>query len=172
MVRTILDNFCVKSGTLCQKCEEKVRKGQITQQDLKIIRTLSELERDFNSLQNVFFHKSVDTGNTLAILVDKSDIGKILGHGGKIIRTLGEKTGKRIKILAYGTDPRQFLEELLNPFSILTINTVWLPDGTTETKVILHGREPRHMPVDLDVTRRLAKDIAGLTLRIEFERQQ
>lgn len=170
MVKTILDNFCVKSGSLCQKCEEKVRKGQITQQDLKIIRTLSELEREFSSLQNVFFHRSVETGNTLAILVDKTDIGKILGHGGKIIRTLGEKTGKRIKILAYGTDPRQFLEELLNPFSILTINTIWLPDGTTETKVILHGREPKHMPVDLNVAKRLAKDIAELTLRIEFER--
>jgi transcription antitermination factor NusA-like protein len=170
MVKTILDNFCVKSGSLCQKCEEKVRKGQITQQDLKIIRTLSELEREFSGLQNVFFHRSVETGNTLAILVDKTDIGKILGHGGKIIRTLGEKTGKRIKILAYGTDPRQFLEELLNPFSILTINTIWLPDGTTETKVILHGREPKHMPVDLNVAKRLAKDIAELTLRIEFER--
>jgi len=170
MVKTILDAFCVKSGSLCQKCEEKVRKGAITEQDLRIIRTLSELEKEYSILQNVFFHKSVETGNTLAILVDKSDMGRVLGHGGKIIRTLGEKTGKRIKILAYGSDPRQFLEELLNPFSILTINTIWLPDGTTETKVILQGREPKHMPINLDVAKRLAKDIAGLTLRIEFER--
>lgn len=161
----------MKSGSLCQKCEEKVRKGQITEQDLKIIRTLSELEKEFNVLQDVFFHRSVDTENTLAILVNKSDMGKVLGRGGKIVRTLGEKTGKRIKILAYGTDPRQFLEELLSPFSILTINTVWLPDGSTETKVILYGREPRHMPVDLEVAKKLAKDIAGLTLRIEFERK-
>jgi len=170
MVRTILDNFCVKSGSLCQKCEEKVRRGQITQQDLKIIRTLSDLEKEFTTLQSVFFHKSVESGNTLAILVDKVDMSKILGHGGKIVRTLGEKTGKRIKILAYGTDSRVFLEELLNPFSILTINTVWLPDGTTETKAILNGRQPKHMPVDLEVAKRLAKDVAGLTLRVEFER--
>ena len=137
---------------------------------MKIIKILSELEKENPILQDISFHKSAEVGNTLAILVDKRDIGKVLSYGGKILRAIGEKTGRRIKILGYGGDAREFLEELFNPFSILTINTIWLPDGSTETKVILSGRTPRRMPVDFDVIKKLAKEIRGLTLRIEFEK--
>lgn len=170
MVKTVLDAFCVKSGILCRQCEEKVRKGQITKLDLEVIRTLTEFESKYPVLKDVFFHKAKETGDTLAILVNKKDMGKILSYGGKIIRELSDRTGKRIKILGYGSDHRELLEELFSPFSILTINTVWLPDGTTETKVILQGRKPKRIPMDFNVIRQLAHEIGGLNLRIEFER--
>lgn len=169
MVKTSLDNFCVKSGVLCPRCEEKLRKGQITDLDLQVVRILSELEKDFPILQDVSFERAVESGEVLAILVNKQDVGKVLSSGGKIVRALGEKIRRRIKILGYSGDSRQLIEDLFSPISILTINTVWLPDETTETKVILHGRRPRHMPVDFELARRLAKEIGGMTLRVEFE---
>ena len=101
----------------------------------------------------------------LAVLVSRKDMVKILSYGGKIIKELEKKTKKRIKILGYGSDQRELLEELFSPFSILTINTIWLPDGTTETKVILQGRKPRRNPIDFNVVKQLAKEIGGLTLR-------
>lgn len=170
MVKTVLDAFCVKSGILCKKCEEKVEKGQITKLDLKLIRLLLELENKYPILKDVFFHGTKEADETLAVLVNKKDMGKILSYGGKIIRKLGDKTGKRIKILGYGSDNRELLEELFSPISILTINTIWLPDGTTETKVILQGRKPRRVPIDFNVVQQLAEEVGGLTLRIEFER--
>jgi len=170
LVKTILDSFCVKSGILCQRCEDKVRKGQVTDLDLKVIRILSELEKEYTVLEDVFFHKAVETDGTLAILVDKRDMGKVLSFGGKMIKHLGDKMGRRIKVLGRGGDARQLLEDLFSPFSILTINTIWLPDGSTETKVILNGRRPNHMPVDLDMAKKLAMELQGLSLRIEFER--
>ncbi len=170
MVRTFLDNFCVKSGVLCPKCEEKVSKGQVTKYDLEIIKLLCELERDYPSLQDIFFNKAVEVENVLAILVNRNDVGKILSYGGKIIKAISERTGKRIRILGYGGDDRQFIEDLLSPFSIFTINTVWLPDESTETKVILNGREPKRVPIDLEIIKKLAKEVRGITLRIEFER--
>ena len=170
MVKTILDYFCVKSGVLCPRCEEKVSKGQVTKRDLEIIKLLCELERDYPPLQDVFFNKAVDVDNVLAIMVDKNDIGKILSYGGKIIKSISERTGKRVRILTYGGDDRQFIEDLLSPFSILTINTIWLPGESTETKAILNGRKPRRVPINLEIMKKLAKEIRGMTLRIEFER--
>ncbi|MEM4250461.1 MAG: hypothetical protein QW828_01295 [Candidatus Bathyarchaeia archaeon] len=169
MVKTSLDNFCVKSGILCPRCEEKLRKGQITELDLRIVRILSELEKEYPILQDVSFERAVESEGVLAILVSKQDVGKMLSSGGKIVRALAEKMGRRIKVLGYSGDSRQLIEDLFSPISILTINTVWLPDETTETKVILHGRRPKHMPVGREVARRLAKEISGMTLRMEFE---
>jgi transcription antitermination factor NusA-like protein len=172
MVKTELCSFCVKSGILCQKCQEKLNKGRVSQLDLKVIRLLTELEKNYPVLQEVRFRKAAEVGETLAIMVDRRDIGKVVGSEGRIIRALSERAGgKKIKVLGFGSDNRQFLEELLSPLSVLTINTIWLPDGSTETKAILQGRTPRHMPVDIEVARQLAKEIQGLTLRVEFERE-
>lgn len=170
MVKTVLDAFCIKSGILCHKCEEKLEKGQITDLDLKIIRLLSELEKDHPALQDVSYHKAVEADSTLAILVDKRDVGKMLSYESDVIHAIGDATGRNVKILGYGGDARQFLEDLFSPFSILTINTIWIPDGSTETKVILTGRKPKRMPVDFDIVRKLARELRGMTLRIEFEK--
>jgi transcription antitermination factor NusA-like protein len=170
MVKTILDAFCVKSGTWCRKCQERIEKGQITPLDLKIIRLLTELEKQNPALQDVTYQKAVDTENNIAVLVDKRDMDKFFSNGAKTVHALSESLGKNVKILSYGGDDRQFLEDLLNPLSILTLNTIWIPDGTTETKVILSGREPRRMPVDLEIAKGLAKQLRNMSLRVEFEK--
>ncbi len=169
MVKTILDNFCVKSGILCSRCEEKLRKGQITDLDVRVIRTLTELEKENPPLQDVTFHKAVEAGDIMAVLVDRKGMDTFLTSGAKLAKTLGDRVGKRVRVLSYGGDERDFLEELFTPFAILTINTVWLPDGSRETKVILTGRRPRRSPVDFEVVKKLARELKGLTLRIEFE---
>jgi len=170
MVKTILDAFCVKSGILCRKCQEKIEKGQITDLDLKIIRLLTELEKENPALGDVTYHKAVEAENNVAILVDRRDMGKILSGGAKTVHAISDSLGKKVKILSYGGDDRQFLEDLLSPVSILTLNTIWIPDGSTETKAILSGRQPRRMPVDLEMVKAFAKQLRNMSLRIEFER--
>lgn len=170
MVKTVLDAFCVKSGILCRRCEEKLEKGLVTELDLKVIHRIVELEKENPSLQDVTYHRSVEADGVMAVLVDKKDMPKLLGGGAKVVRDLGETFGKRVKLISYGGDDREFLEDLFSPMSILTINTVWIPDGSTETKVILTGRQPRNMPVDLDKVRKIAQELKGMTLRVEFER--
>jgi transcription antitermination factor NusA-like protein len=94
----------------------------------------------------------------------------LLGGGAKIVKDLGDTFGKRVKLISYGGDDREFLEDLFSPMSILTINTIWIPDGSQETKVILTGRQPRNMPVDLEKVKMIAHELKGMTLRVEFER--
>jgi transcription antitermination factor NusA-like protein len=171
MVKTILDAFCVKSGILCRRCEEKLQKGLITQLDLKVIQRMVELEKDHPVLEDVTYHRSVEAADMMAVLVDKKDMPRLLGGGAKVVRELSESFGKRVKLISFGGDDRAFLEDLFSPLSILAINTVWIPDGSTETKVILTGRRPRKMPVDLDMVQTIAKDLIGMTLRIQFERE-
>ena len=129
---------------------------------------LLSLEENYPSLQNVSFYKAVDVGKTLAILVGKGDVPRLLGYGGKIIRALSEKTGKTIRVLEYGVDDRKFLEDLFAPLSIVTINTIWLPDGTTETRVILKRKGGRQPPFDVKALVDIARKLRNITLRVEF----
>ncbi len=153
---------------LCQKCLARVKSGEISESDLKIARLLLSLEDKYPSLQNVYFHKSVDADNTLAVIVGRGDIPRLLGHGGKIIKTLGTKVRKAIRVLEYGVDDRKFLEDLFAPLSIVTINTIWLPDGTTETRVILRKRRGRPSPFNVKALKAIAQKVRNMTLRVEF----
>jgi len=169
MVRTILDNFCVKSGIFCSRCEEKLKKGQITDLDIRVIRSITELEKENPNLQEVTFHKAVEAGDIMALMVDRRGMDTFLASGAKLAKSLGDRVGRRVRILRQSGDDRDFLEGLFTPYSILTINTIWLPDGSRETKVILNGRRPRRNPVDFEVVKKLARELKSLTLRIEFE---
>ena len=167
-MKTELCNFCLKSGILCQNCMAKVESGEISELDLKIARLLLSLEEEFPSIQNVHFHRAVDVGGTLAVIVGHGDVPRLLGYGGKIIRALGEKIGKSIRVLEYEVNDRKFLEDLFAPLSIVAINTIWLPDGTTETRVILKKRRGRKPPFDVTALKRIARKVRNMTLRIEF----
>jgi len=166
-VKAALCNFCLKSGILCSKCQGKLKSGEVSEVDLEIARSLLSLEDKYPSLQDVYFHKAVEANGVLAVLVKRGDMSRLLGYGGKIIKALSEKTGKTIRVLEHGGDDRKFLEDLFAPLSILTINTIWLPDGTTETRVILRKRG-RRPPINVKASKEIARKVRGITLRVEF----
>ena len=167
-MKTELCSFCLKSGMLCQKCAAKVKAGDITDIDLRVARLLLSLEEKYPSLQNVCFYKAIDVNKTLAVLVGRGDVPRILGYGGKIVKAIGDETGKSVRVLENGVDDRKFLEDLFIPLSILTINTIWLPDGTTETRVILRRKRGGQLPFDLKAIKEIAQKVRKMSLRVEF----
>jgi len=167
-VKTPLCEFCLKSGILCPKCQEKVNSGEISKTDLKVARMLMMLSESYSSLKQLSFHKSYETDGVIAIVVGRGNLPHLLGYGGKILREVSKNTGKKIRVLEKGVDARKFLEDLLAPSSITSLNTIWLPDGSTETRVILSGHS-RRLPIDIETLKVLAERIQGITIRVEFE---
>lgn len=138
--------------------------------DLKVVRLLLSLEGKYPPLHDVYFHKAVETNDVLAVIVGRGDVARMLSYGGKIIKTLGKKMGKSIRVLEHGADDRKFLEDLFAPLSIITINRIWLPDGSTETRVILRKRGRRPPPINTSALKGIAQKVRGITLRVEFTR--
>jgi transcription antitermination factor NusA-like protein len=167
-MKTELCSFCLKSGMLCQKCSAKVKAGEISELDLKIAKQLLLLEEKYPSLQNVCFNKAVDANRTVALIVGHGDVPRLLGYGGKIVKALSDEIGKSVRILENGVDDRKFLEDLFTPLNILTINTIWLPDGTTETRVILRRKRGAQLPFDLTAIKEIARTVRKMSLRVEF----
>lgn len=160
--------FCLKSGILCPKCQTKLKLGEVSKTDLEIGRLLLSLEGMYPPLQDVYFHRAVETDRILALIVGKGDVPRLLSYGGKIIRAIVQKTGKNVRVLEYGVDERKFLEDLFAPLSIVAINTIWLPDGSQETRVILRRRGRRLPRVNVKAVKQIAQTVRGITLRVEF----
>lgn len=171
-MKTPLCNFCLKSGILCPKCESKVKTGELSELDIRTARLLLRLESKYPFLQDIHFYKTVEANGTLALLVDGSSLPKILSYGGKIIREINDELGRKVRVLEHGVDLRKFLEDLFAPATIITLNRIWLPDDSTETRVILSEHDMKKLPADVSTLKELAKKIRGVTLRVEFEEER
>lgn len=170
-MKTNICSFCLKSGILCRNCQEKLRSGEITKLDIEVGRNLLELEGKFPSLQGISFYRAYEADGVLALVVGQGGISTFLSQGGRILRELEKPFHKKIRIVEKGGDLRTFLESLFMPAEVISINKIWIPDGTTETRVILSGSQ-RKLPVDQKSIKKLAREIEGITLRVEFERKR
>jgi transcription antitermination factor NusA-like protein len=165
-----LCSFCIKSGILCQKCQKKIESGQLGETDVQIAKLLMGLEEKYPSLQKTQFYNAYDIDSVLAIVVGRGDLSAFRENNGQILRDIAQHTGKRVRIIEKQGDERTFLENLFDPAVITTINKIWLPGGTTETRVIMASRQ-RRLPVKSRILKKLAKQIRGITLRIAYEDQ-
>ena len=167
-MNTPLCDFCMKSGILCPKCQKKISSGKINKLDIRIAKLLLKLEKSYPFLQRLSFYKAYDTEDVLAIVVKSGDLPYILGYGGRIVRDLQKMIRKTVKVLERDGETRKFLEDLFMPATITAINKIWLPDGSTEIRVIL-PRNSRRMIMEIKALKQLAKNIRGITLRVEFQ---
>ncbi|MCK5625886.1 hypothetical protein KAI11_03430 [Candidatus Bathyarchaeota archaeon] len=170
-MRMRLCSFCVKSGILCQKCQEKIRTGDISETYMRVAKILIKLEEKYSSIQKIVLNNVYNVDNIIALAVGNGDASRLLALRGQILRDISKSIGKRIRIFEERGDVRKFLEDLFMPTKILAINTIWIPDGSTETRVVIPGRQ-RRLFMSKDVIKELAEKIRGMTLRITFEEQE
>lgn len=163
-----LCEFCLKSGMLCNKCKAKVQSGEVSDQYIEVAKLLLSWENQFQFLQKVRLDNVLDAGGFLVLVVGKGDAAKINADP-KLTRDLGDQFNKRVLVIEGGVKDRQFLEDLFASQHIVTINIIWLPDGSTETRVVLQGRGSRRLSKKrLQALVNVAKTVRNMDLRVEY----
>ncbi len=162
--------FDAKTGILCAKCQSKLDTGQITQADVQVSKALVKLAEKNPDFSKITLLRSVGADGNYVLEVEQADSA--------LFRAKPELKAKleeflKAKIWIVGTSPsdRRFLEDLFYPNRILTVNTVWLPDGSKLTKVIIPGRRGERGASELEGLKRVVKEVRGIELMIEFERE-
>lgn len=154
---------------LCNKCQEKVSTGVVNDLYMKVAQYLLKVENQNPQLQKATLDKVVDTGGFLVLVVGRGDRNKFMGESGKLPRDIGDEFNRRVLIIEEGVNDRGFLEDLFTGQHIVTINIIWLPDGTTETRVVLQGRGARRLSKKrLTALTQIAKGVRNMDLRVEY----
>ncbi len=136
---------------------------------MKVAQYLLKVENQNPQLQRAKLQKVADIGGFLVIVVGRGDRNKFLGDSGRLSRDIGDEFNRRVLIIEEGVNDRGFLEDLFTGQHIVTINIIWLPDGTTETRVVLQGRGARRLSKKrLRALAEIAKRIRNMDLRVEY----
>jgi transcription antitermination factor NusA-like protein len=154
---------------LCSKCQEKVRSGEVDDLYIKVAKFLLDVEGQHPALQKARLNRVFESGRFLVLVVGRGDRNRFIGEGEKLIRDLGDKFNRRVIVIEEGVNDRGFLEDLFSNQHIITINIIWLPDGTTETRVVLQGRGARRLSKRrINALTQIAKKVRNMDLRVEY----
>ena len=91
-----------KTNRLCLICEAKLKAGMISENDVRIWKELVRMS-ETNFLLGLEFLRSFEVNHSLNI-VCKGTIGPLIGRGGKNIKELEQKLGKKIHIIEKTAD--------------------------------------------------------------------
>ena len=159
----------MKSGMLCNKCQEKVNTGVVNDLYMKVAQYLLKVENQNPQLQKARLERAIDVRGFLVLVVGRGDRIKFTGGTGRLPRDIGDEFNRRVLIIEEGVNDRGFLEDLFTGQHIVTINIIWLPDGTTETRVVLQGRGARRLNKKrLNALTEIAKGVRNMDLRVEY----
>ena len=163
-----LCEFCLKSGMLCSKCQTKVNSGEVSKQYMDVAKKLLSMENQYQILQKVRLDNVIDVGGFLVLVVGKGGNARLNSYP-KLTRDLGNVFNKRVLVIESEVKDRKFLEDLFASQHIMTINIIWLPDGSTETRVVLQGRGARKLSKKrLKALINVAKEVRNMDLRVEY----
>jgi transcription antitermination factor NusA-like protein len=153
---------------LCSKCQQKVKSGTVSSDYIEIAKKLLSYENQNPFLQTVTLENVIDVGGFLVLIVAKGDAAKFNANP-RLARDLGDSINKRVLVIETAMNDRKFLEDLFSTQQIITINIIWLPDGSTETRVVLGARGVRRLSKKrIQALTDIAKKVRKMDLRVEY----
>jgi transcription antitermination factor NusA-like protein len=164
MVLPVCD-VCLKSGMLCQGCENKLKSGEISAMDVDIAKLLYKIGDG-----KLGFKKTIEIGDVVIIITDKDQVGKLIGKGGKIVREISKTFGKKIRVVGANSDLKSVVTDILAPARISGINIVYEKDGEQKYKIRVRREDSRRLPAKLDILNDIIQQLTGEKTLVVIER--
>ena len=165
MVLPVCD-VCLKSGMLCQGCENKLKSGEITQMDLDIAKLLYKLGEG-----KIGFKKTIEIGDTVIIVTDKEQVGKLIGKSGKIVREISRSIEKKVRVVGENSDLRAVAKDILAPARLSGINIIYGKEGQKKYKIRVMAEDSRRIPGRLDVLNSIIKELTSEDTLVVVDRK-
>src|SRR4051812_36217472 len=99
-----------------------------------------------------------------------SDIS-VLRTNSSLIKKFEDEFQRKVWFVEAEATDRRFIENLFFPAKVLTVNLIWLPDGSKSTRVIISTPSKPELQ-NVEKIKKIAKEIRNIELLVEFEHQK
>lgn len=162
-------SFDAKTGLLCPICEAKAKRGEISEADVEVSKALVQLAGRSKDLDSVSLVRSHKVGRDYLLEVNAPAL--LLLRDNELKSELERSLDGRIWATGSSSSDRQLVEDLVHPFTLTSMSTLWLPDGSKVSKATLVSAG-RRLGWRLGTAQKLVKAARGMDLIIDYEPSQ
>jgi transcription antitermination factor NusA-like protein len=169
-LKTPICSFDAKSGVLCRKCEAKLKSGNITQDDVEAATKLIGLADRNQEINKFTLIRGTRIHGDFVLVFRGSDVSVLRGNE-ELASKIEKQIGQKVWFVETEASDRRFIESLLHPLKVLSVNFFWLPEANKLTKVII-ADDDKNTSVNIDKVQKIAKAIRNIELLVEFNNQK
>ena len=166
-MKTPICSFDAKTGILCSKCESKLKTGHLSVGDIEASIKLTRLAEKNNVIDKFTLVGAYKIEDKLILILPTADISTVRSDN-ELLNKIKKEFNNNVWFVESGATERRFIENLIFPIKISSINLVWLPDGNKITKIIISNKKNQNKKVDTNIITKIAKEIKNIELLIEY----
>jgi transcription antitermination factor NusA-like protein len=169
-LKTPICTFDAKTAILCAKCETKLRSGQLTDADIEGAIKITKLAQRNQDISKFSMTSATKVDDDFIIALSGADIGTIRSNP-TLLKKFENEFQSKVWFVEADASHKRFIENLFFPIKVIAVNTIWLPDGSKLTKVIISVSdkiEAQQHP-NIEKVKQIAKKIRNIELLVEFE---
>lgn len=167
-MKTPICSFDAKTGTLCSKCEDKLRSGHLTQADVECAVKLVKIAERDQEINKFTMINAYHVNGDIVLVLQRSDLS-VLRSNVELSRKIEQQFENKVWFVEAEATDKRFLENLFFPARILTINLIWLPDGSKLTKVIVAAKDGQVSGINVEQIQKITKTVKNIDLLVDFE---
>ncbi len=159
-------NVCLNSDILCSACQHRLEAGEISRSDIEVSRKIYKLSEKIKVLRNAEIKKVIETENTVIIVSENGAAHNLVGKDGLAVKKISDMLGKNVRVIEDSKDIRDFIQKLLFPVAVLTMNVVYGENGEYLKVVVAKGKK---LPLSSEDFGKVMEKVFGRKVKIAFE---
>jgi hypothetical protein len=160
-------NFDLESDMLCPNCQARLDRGEISQFDIEFSKLMLEKEKEYPNLDNLTLLRATRVGNRLILVVKKKSKGILLSEE-RLVQELRDQYGELI-VVEGPVKLRTVVREFIYPAIEVGVNSLYSPDGTKESIVILREEDRERIEFSKEELRRIVSAIMGESVLFAYQ---
>jgi hypothetical protein len=144
-----------------------LKSGGITQDDvdasIKLVR-LADRNQEINKFTLV---RGARVNGDFVLVLRSPDVS-VLRSNSELASKIEKEMGEKVWFVETEASDRRFIENLFDPFKVLSVNFFWLPDTNKLTRVIV-ADDPKAARVSIEKVQKIAKAVRNIELLVEFK---
>jgi hypothetical protein len=151
-------------------CEAKLKSGSITQDDVEAATKLIGLADRNQEINKFTLIRGTRVHGDFVLVFRGSDVSVLRGNE-ELASKIEKQIGQKVWFIETEASDRRFIESLLHPLKVLSVNFFWIPEANKLTKVII-ADDGKNTSVNIDKVQKIAKAIRNIELLVEFNNQK
>ncbi|MGY5863632.1 MAG: hypothetical protein RTV41_03455 [Candidatus Thorarchaeota archaeon] len=160
-------NFDLESDMLCTNCQARLERGELKHFDIEFSKWMLEKDKDYPSLSDLTLLRAARVGDKVVLVVKKRGKDLILAEE-TLVNNITEYFGEPI-IVEGPVKLRRIVREFIHPANEVGVNSLYLPDGSKESIVMLRTEDRERISYTTDELRMIVSAAMGESVLFEFQ---